>query len=396
MNIDTIIRHRDIFAMLVLIGVSGTLILPILALFAVQELGASNFEASLYFIAGALIGMCVVPQIAKWVDRSRQHRWVLFLSLIWMMVGTIALTFAHDPLDFIVIGALFFSFFGAPNSMIFAMARNRLFKIGQNDPSAISTLRIGFILGWIIGPAVSGALVATGWSFVDIFKTQGVVLLIAAFSSLAVFDPSDAQLPVRETDETERTPSTAIPFAFWVLVISVAFILSGDMFRITALPLLMASEMSATPSQIALAFSVVPIVEIPATLFCIQMARKYGERTVILFGAVCGLIYFLGLPNTQDIAVVYCLQALYAFIPAATIGIAFGYAQTLLPERPAYATAMVMSGQSAAVVIGALLVGIATSMMSLTVGFFLPVGFLIVAIILNVFAFSSRQNTQLS
>lgn len=377
-------KYWRILLALFAIPLVGTISFPMWPLFAVNELGGSVFESGLVFVGEAIVGMLAVPFLGRISDQKGWHRRAAVLGAIWLALGSLALGLSPNMVCMIVAGAVFFGMFGIPSSQLFAIARRELIANGD-DPRDVSYLRTAYVAGWVVGPSLSGLLLLLGLGYREIFFAQGVLfLLLACLIFIAVRDRAP---DLQAASPISTLKGQGVPLPGKLLYASVAFVLCGDIVRTAALPLLMSGRMGAADYEVSLAFSIVPLVEIPIALASAYAAKRFGEHLVIVAGVFAGLTYFLGMGLARSIESIYWLQVIYAVVPATTIGVGISYAQSLLPMRPGYAASLIVGAQNAAVLIGSVVLSLGGLSLGVQESFFIPAVFCLGALCLNLALF---------
>jgi len=377
-SIRLLLAQRGVVASLFLVACSATLPVPILPLFAVYELGGSPFESSMFFVADALVGMILVPIFGRLADKYRAHRLVLAASLLWLAVGAVCLSFSTSMPQMIAISALFYCCYGVPSAQIFALAKKKLESAGSTEAD-LGLLRVGYIAGWVAGPALAGLLIASGLQFRQLFMLQALAYLGVLVANLVIFRGT----PSPRLPEVARREKAVFSIPVLMLYLTIACALGGDIIRTAQLPLLLVGELGGSSVHAALAFSIVPAVEIPAVFLSWWLANRFGHLLPLMISLVVGACYFLLMAVLTDPWAVVVVQAIYAVIPAFCIGVGIGYAQSMLPGKASFATSLVLSAQSASVVLGSLLL-LGLSALNLGQNIFLaPVALCVAAVALN-------------
>jgi MFS transporter, SET family, sugar efflux transporter len=127
------------------------------------------------------------------------------------------------------------------------------------------------------------------------------------------------------------------------------------------LPLLLTKELGGDESHVGIAFAIGPIAEMPLMLWFGRLAARGHQVTVIRFGVLIGVVYFLALMFVEAPLHVYPLQLLNAAAIAVTMSVAIPYFQDLLPGQTGVATSIYTSSYSLGCLLGYFSFGVLVS-----------------------------------
>ena len=150
--------YRSALISLFVSGIGISAANPQLTLFLVDDLGASLPVAGLFYLtylAAPLVGFVV----GRWSD-SRPDRLSLFrVGALAGTFGWLAMALATQLWMPFVISVVALSLAGAASAQIFAAVRDELSRRPTGaDNRVISTIRMSFTAGWIVGPVLGSWL----------------------------------------------------------------------------------------------------------------------------------------------------------------------------------------------------------------------------------------------
>ena len=86
-RIVSVSAYRWIFILLFFSAIASSVVVPVLALFATDILGASKLDVTSYFALNALAGVFVVLLVGKLSDSLSSRRVLIFGGFIWLGLG---------------------------------------------------------------------------------------------------------------------------------------------------------------------------------------------------------------------------------------------------------------------------------------------------------------------
>lgn len=373
-RIYSITAYRWIFILLLFSAIASSVVVPVLAIFATEILGASKLDVTTYFAFNALAGVFVVLLIGKLSDSLSSRRTLIFGGFIWLGVGYALLASSNVFLQMRLIGILFFSVLEIGNSQLFALAKDVTDESADNQAvaSTTSVLRMAYSLGWVAGPAVGGFLLL----YLDareIFMISTFLYFLCSIASLlflpriraANSSQNTAYRNIRKLFHREQTP-------LLIFSIAIVFLLSGDVLRVAFLPIFLEENLQAQPNVLGAAFSISPLLQVVLMPVVGLLADRFGSGKMVLSGAVAGMTYYLCLAYSTAIWHVYLLQGLYAFVVASVVGVGIGHAQILGHGEAGLATSSYFSAKLVAVVLGSLLSGFVAERYGVRSSFIVP------------------------
>lgn len=361
---------RWVFALLFLYAISASLVVPGLALFAKNDLGATTFEVALYFAATSMAGAAVVVAVGRFSDVLSSRRALIVGGFLWLGVGYVALSVVQAYIHMLAVGVLFSSALGVGSAQLFAYSKDAMDeRPGGAVGSITGFLRMAYSLGWVLGPALGGLSLlvvdARGlFRLAAVVYGVGAALAWSALPPLATRTPGDGARLGAALAVTRAGRGPLLAFAA-----AIACILSGDVLRVALLPLHLQRALHARPEDLGLAFSMTPLLEVPLMPLVGAWADRIGARRMLICGAAAGCAYYVGLALSGAVWQVLILQAGYAFVVASVIGVGIGYAQRLAEGEAGLATSVYFSAENVAVIGGSVVSGLASQRFGLRAGF---------------------------
>jgi SET family sugar efflux transporter-like MFS transporter len=367
-----------LFLYLFLTAAIGVLSFPIRALFVTQTLGGSTFENGLSFAVPAIISLFVLPIIGDFSDRMGERRIIITVGFMVLAISYVLTAVATTAWFVLILVCIAIPFMTAANAQFFAWAQERETQRFGDKATESGELRIGFIAGWVVGPAIAGLLLTYGLTYRDIFLIQAVGYVIMGVA-IWLFARVVITKPKEKGDRFSWLRWRDVPRNLLYIALFVALVLSGDIVRLANLALFIDANISKDPVDLTIAFAATPVVEVPATALCIYLAKRWNRKSVLGIGFAAAMLHFGLFPFVQTLEQVVALQALYAFIPASALGVGIAYAQKCAPERMGFATSVIFSGQSLAILLGGSIATFGGLFLSIEMTYFVPLFFILVS-----------------
>jgi len=131
-----------------------------IALLAVEDIGMSPLELSLFLTIPAASGIAVTSLFGHLLDRQPVI-WPLLVSLLAKSVGFGLCAYLTETWMLVVNAGMLFGLGAASFSILFAVAKGRLDQLGGSTVSrGMAILRLVTSLSWTIGPALGAILVS--------------------------------------------------------------------------------------------------------------------------------------------------------------------------------------------------------------------------------------------
>jgi SET family sugar efflux transporter-like MFS transporter len=226
---------------------------------------------------------------------------------------------------------------------------------GGADVEVISVVRMGFTLGWVVGP-VLGTLVGST------FGLRTVLFMTAVLSVLQVVPLIGVKAPrfVAPTVPGDpRTPSGSrralLPLLTFCGLIMVAA--CGDTIKFAYLPLYMSEQLHLSAAVRGGVIALQPVCELALMPLAARLAGRYGAMRVVMAGTVCAVAAHLCYATSTSVVGLVVAQVLLSAMWAGMAGLGVSVAQQLYPSGVGVASSTFMSSIVFASTIGGLLGG---------------------------------------
>lgn len=371
--------------------------LTVVALFARDELGASEVMVTVYFAAAASGGCLAMVAVGRVSDRIRNRAVVIWLALAWLGTGYFVLAEVRSVATLLAIGVAFMSVLNVANSQLLAYARDTLVHRPSNvvsSTSMVSLVRQVFSCGSLLGFG-SGGVAMASFGVRPVFQAAGVAYLAcAAVSLLTVRSPTTARqgVTLKPSGGALRPvlAATAQPDPLRLVVLFAALMVlfaSGRVMQVAHLPIV-ASQLGMSVTGIGLLLAVPPCAEIVLMPIVARVAHRWGRANVFLLGGAASILYYCGLALVRSPWQLLPLQVCNAVFGAAAVMVGIDLAQRLMENRQGTATSSYLSHENLAVVSGSAVAMVSVGTLGNQIGFLVPAGLCLVAFSLVVALFA--------
>ena len=336
------------------LGVSA--LVPLMSFFIVEGLGAAPWQIGLY--TGIVLPLTLVAN--RWAGERLDHgfavRRLLQFSVAAFLILSALLTQVSTLWMLLSLVAPLTSLSNTGSGVIFTFGRLFAERDGLDITRVNSWLRMTVSLAWMIGPALSFALVAA-FGFAAAFGAAFVIgLVYAALWYIVV--PADFRADPRPK-KTEGSDSIN-----WGLLIAgltcLGFVVTNSLF-VSAMPLYFVQEIGLPGATPGLSLSVKCLLEVFVIFGSVRLAERIGIRQVLMLAAVlatASMLLFAEVTETWHVIVVSMLEGTYYGLFA---GVAISFVQSFAPDRPGRATAVYMNSLFLGGLIGSVSMGFIAS-----------------------------------
>jgi len=343
-----------IFCML-LMGISISITIPFLSLYATQELGMSTSAFGIFMAVSSLSGVFVNTAIAKSSDGKLDRKWIIIIAMISSSLSYLAFVIFQQYLV-LLITVTFFGGIGAVSMpQIFAYAQASASESESDDITfAMSTLRSLFSLGFLIGPLL-GTIILSAMDYEGLFISTALIFLVIAF--LVYFFLRNSK-PLSNTFEIKKITNSktyslkdkviALPF--------IAFILLFGINNINGIntPLFIVNDLNGSQTDVGLVASICAGLEIPIMIVLGALGKKVSNLTLIISACFIGMSYHLMLTFSGSSWNVIVLQIIQAIQVAIVMGNGLSYFADIFPKAPGIASTLYANGQTLGKLFGTL------------------------------------------
>ena len=270
-------------------GAGFSIVSPFLAIYMNQELGVSMTLVGLVLLVAGLAG-AVGSFVGGVVADARGRRNVMVIAMFTRCLSFIALAFiiALMPDLWLISAVLALNFFlgGAFDPANNAMVADVVEPARQLE--AYGLLRVAWNLGFAVGPAIGGIIVAVSYEMA--FLASAGVSLIAALIVLLFLKESYVPKPsVQKKRARLDLSGISLPFLAFCVFCVPMFIMAGQFG--TTFPVFANERLGIDPFVIGIVFGInglmVAIIQLPLA----RWLSRYNMFAAMLFGT---LVYVLG------------------------------------------------------------------------------------------------------
>jgi len=343
-----------VFCML-LMGISISITIPFLSLYATQELGMSTGAFGIFMAVSSLSGVIVNTAIAKSSDGKLDRKWIIIIAMISSAFSYLAFVIFHQYFVLLITVTFFGGIGAASMPQIFAYAQASATASESDDITfAMSTLRSLFSLGFLIGPLL-GTIILSAMDYEGLFISTALIFLLIAF--LVYFflrnsKPMSNSNPIKQITNaktyTIKDKIIALPF--------IAFILLFGINNINGIntPLLIVNDLNGTQTDVGLVASICAGLEIPIMIVLGALGKKVSNLTLIISACFIGMSYHLLLTFSSSPWNVIVLQIIQAIQVAIVMGNGLSYFAEIFPNAPGIASTFYANGQTLGKLLGTL------------------------------------------
>jgi MFS transporter, SET family, sugar efflux transporter len=372
---------RLLLACSVLLGLSGSFVMPYMSMFGTLEVGMSLPVFGAFMTITTLGNVVIASLLARWSDRLTSRRVVLLLGASAGVLGYLGYAFVRDGWQLLAIGTLLLGVASLTFSQLFAHARECIDRSGvpaQEAPLYMNGFRMAFAAAWTLGPALAAAALAT-FGFRGLFLSAAgfqlaFIVLVLGFVADAPLGSASAAAGAPAPDEpTPNAAGSPAPslrsslkaqpalvgwFAAFVLIFAAQAISMSNM------SLYVLHELGGSERQVGLIFGVAPIFEVPSMIYLGLLATRVESGQLIRASIALSTVYFGGLSLVTAPWQIYPLQLLSAITVSITSGIAITFFQDQFPGRFGAATNFYVSSMRIGATSGYLMFGTLASRFS--------------------------------
>ncbi|QLQ40489.2 sugar efflux transporter [Micromonospora robiginosa] len=341
------------------VGLSVAVVMPFLSLFLDTEVRADPVRVTVLLVVAPLAGVVVASLVGRLSDRAPIRRKLLIGAALAGVVGAGLIAFVRD---YWILLALTVTAMALANSVFpqsFAYARQLL---DRDDPGraalGISAMRTVFSLAWVAGPPLAAVLLSAG-GFRLLYLTAAAMYALAAL----VVAVRLTELPLPPPPAPDQGGGHAPGASRWRLALTVVTftMLQCPMtLGVQVLPLFIGRDLRGDPADAGLVLGLCAALEIPLMLGLGALTARFRLRALILFGAGCGVVYYLIAAGASGVGVLLLAQPVNALFIAAVSGVAIAYVQDLLPGQPGRATTLFTNSFPIGAMLAGPLLGLAT------------------------------------
>lgn len=378
--------YMTLMVSITLVGIGVSITRPYLSLFGTSIVHMSPVELGIFMCVNALGGIAASTWLGRLSDMKTPKKDVMLFSSACAALGYGVFLVLHSYIPLLVVSTILLGFASSVYPQMFAYAReSAMHHDAANATVAVTTLRSFFSLAWVIGP-LCGAWLLAVFQFNGLFVATGAIFAGVFF--IVLFG-------------IERRPSAGIRgsqpmkvFGFLrdrhILTSCVSFAAVYTAATINGLymPLLVTKTLHAPQYMVGSIVALSAGLEIPIILVLGALAERFGKRKLLLFGSICGTVYYAGVALAQKPWEMLVLQLFCAVFIATSVSIGMSYMQDFLPGALGSATTLYANTSNIGQMAGSLVGGGIAQVLGFRNVFWVCVG---LGIISYVFLLRSRS-----
>jgi len=375
--------YRRATVSLFLGGLGISVALPQLSLFLVQELGASLQVAGLFFLtnlAAPVLGFVV----GTWADRVSDRLTLFRVGAVVGLAGWVLLAFATQVWVAFVVNLTVLGFAGATSSLIFAAVRDQITHDAAgsdhragSDNRVMSTVRMGFSVGFMTGPLVGSVLGGVAG--------LRLTLVVAGMCTLAQAVPLIGQAvtpAVRGAVVDSTSPEAPRPVSLLPLVVFLSLgvlAMCGDTIRFAYLPIYMELHLGTSDWLRGVVISTQSVGMLMFIPVMAVLADRIGAQRLVGVSVILGVAGNLGFVAAHGPWLLIGATLLNAAMWASLGGIGITVAQDLYPTGIGLASSLYFSALRFSGAIGGIAGGLGVGWFGVPGVFLLPAALCLVA-----------------
>lgn len=385
------IKNYKLFVVnMMLLGMGIATTVPYFVLFATNELGMTTNQFGLLLALAAISQFIVNSIVARFSDTRAINRKVLIISALFMGAVSFSIYFyIHNIWLFIILYAFFQGLFAPAMPQLYASARESInvSSSRKNAKFANTVLRSMFSFGFLFGPLIGSRLISLN-GYAGLFGGTVAILLFTLI--LQIFFYKDLNLKPQEqvsgTAHVEKTAPNMLK-DISLLIPFIAFILLhiGQWMYTLNMPLFVTKHLEISESYVGTLASLCAGLEVPFMVILGILSSKLETRTLLIFGALSGGLFFFSIGLFENIYMMMAGQVLLALFLAILLGLGISYFQDILPDFPGYASTLFANAMVIGQLCGNLLGGAMSNWVGLGNVFYVSAGSLLLGMCLIFF-----------
>lgn len=335
------------------IGLGASFVIPFLTLWGTKVVGLTESGIGLYMTATMLAQILVATLLARWSDTHVPRKVMLLLGGAGAVIGYGVYAFVTDVRVLAVVGCTILALATLCFSQLFAFSRERYYDrevSGLPQGYLLSVLRVSFSVAWMAGPSIS-AWVLVGFGFRGIFLGAAALYLVYLVC-VTLYVPYEPHAP--HVRAAVRDPVWRILIRGDIVATTTAFacIFAAHAMNVMNLPLMITNVLGGNDRDVGITFGVGPLVEIPLMLWFGHLAARGHTLSLLRFGGVATVLYFILLNRVQAPWHIYFLQFFHGMSFAIISNVGILFFQDLVPGQAGLATTIYVNAANAGNLLG--------------------------------------------
>lgn len=338
-----------------IIGIAGALQAPTLSRYLAEDVKVNPYQVGLFYSINAVAGIVISFLLAQYSDNKGVRRNIILFCCLMGIGNCITFAFSRQYFILVTVGIFFSAFTSAAMPQIFASAREYTDKTGRNVVVFNGILRAQLSLAWVIGPPLSFAL-AVNYGFTIMYLSAAAMFFVAMLIVFLCFPVIKRPASVTKKQE----PKEKIFNNSNVILLFIASISMGtaNMMYLIDMPLYIDDILPGSPSLPGHLMGTAAAIEIPAMLIASMLVPRFGNKNLICFAVICGIIFYIGMVSTQNEWMLIGLQFFNGLFIGIIASIGLIYFQDLLPKRTGVASTLFNNCISCSIILAGMLQGV--------------------------------------
>ena len=338
-----------------IIGIAGALQAPTLSRYLAEDVKVNPYQVGLFYSINAVAGIVISFLLAQYSDNKGVRRNIILFCCLMGIGNCITFAFSRQYFILVTVGIFFSALTSAAMPQIFASAREYTDKTGRNVVVFNGILRAQLSLAWVIGPPLSFAL-AVNYGFTIMYLSAAAMFFVAMLIVFLCFPVIKRPTSVTKKQE----PKEKIFNNPNVILLFIASISMGtaNMMYLIDMPLYIDDILPGSPSLPGHLMGIAAAIEIPAMLIASMLVPRFGNKNLICFAVICGIIFYIGMVSTQNEWMLIGLQFFNGLFIGIIASIGLIYFQDLLPKRTGVASTLFNNCISCSIILAGMLQGV--------------------------------------
>lgn len=327
-------------------------IIPIMALFLVEELGIEPGYIGFYTVGTALCTMVSSQLMGGAADRGADTKRLFLFCLAGLGFGAGAFSVIDEFWQALLVGMFLMSIGASSVPMLLTMIRKYAERSGKNSTKINTQMRSSVSLLWIVGPAL-------GFASVDQFGFRAN-FVIAMLIALGVWFFAVMKLPagVKRTAKKQNEPKTKLSGKVWYLGIAIFFANLANSTYLNAMPLYLTKELGFSLSLPGLLIGMTAALEIPTMLWAGAWGERLGKIRMVTCSFIFAILFYVGIQFASETWHFIALQLLNGIFFGVFVGLGVTLLQDYAQEAIGKASAFYTNSMSIGTMCGTSLMGL--------------------------------------
>ena len=338
-----------------IIGIAGALQAPTLSRYLAEDVKVNPYQVGLFYSINAVAGIVISFLLAQYSDNKGVRRNIILFCCLMGIGNCITFAFSRQYFILVTVGIFFSAFTSAAMPQIFASAREYTDKTGRNVVVFNGILRAQLSLAWVIGPPLSFAL-AVNYGFTIMYLSAAAMFFVAMLIVFLCFPVIKRPASVTKKQEPKEKIFNN-PNVIFLFIASISMGTANMMYLID-MPLYIDDILPGSPSLPGHLMGIAAAIEIPAMLIASMLVPRFGNKNLICFAVICGIIFYIGMVSTQNEWMLIGLQFFNGLFIGIIASIGLIYFQDLLPKRTGVASTLFNNCISCSIILAGMLQGV--------------------------------------